>query len=296
MVTVIELNAKCKKLGLKGYTRLSKANLLKLVAKHETKINKKEIAKKNFKKNEELQIIQALSNNRAIQRKTLYNKVNLNEAQFGRTLHRLIQKEEVEAIKKYKPHPSGRGLSREYKMTYRLGWKLRKPKTVVEVLKSPGIKMREKFEFDKYGELRKAQKEKCWKSGCNKNAVYKRIVERNPLPICQSCYDDEKRRLGFAAVRAYVTIKEYDQWVKSKTKPQEQFEIDKHDELRKARKVKPRVKLVGTDRNAFAIIARVRKALMRAGLYDEADKFVKEATSGDYDNVIRSAMKYVDVY
>ena len=34
MVTVKELNAKCKKLGLRGYTRLSKIELEKLIAKH----------------------------------------------------------------------------------------------------------------------------------------------------------------------------------------------------------------------------------------------------------------------
>lgn len=58
---------------------------------------------------------------------------------------------------------------------------------------------------------------------------------------------------------------------------------------------KPIVKLVGTDGNAFAIIGRVSKALKRAGLRKEAEEFVKEATSGDYNHLLQTAMKYVEV-
>ncbi|KKN21636.1 hypothetical protein LCGC14_0923210 [marine sediment metagenome] len=59
---------------------------------------------------------------------------------------------------------------------------------------------------------------------------------------------------------------------------------------------KPRVKLVGMDGNAFAIIGRVSKALREAGLGHRVKEFQKEATSGDYDNVLQTAMKYVNVY
>lgn len=59
-------------------------------------------------------------------------------------------------------------------------------------------------------------------------------------------------------------------------------------------KIKPTVQLSGEDGNAFAIIARVRKALLRAGQKDEATAFVKEATSGDYDHVLQTCMKYAD--
>ena len=56
------------------------------------------------------------------------------------------------------------------------------------------------------------------------------------------------------------------------------------------------VNLVGEDGNAFFIIGRVRLALRRAGVdEEEIEAFTEEATSGDYDNVIRTAMKYVDV-
>lgn len=58
---------------------------------------------------------------------------------------------------------------------------------------------------------------------------------------------------------------------------------------------KPTVKLSGEDGNAFAIIGRVRKALKRAGMHDEAEAFTKEAMGGDYDNLLRACAKYCDV-
>jgi len=59
---------------------------------------------------------------------------------------------------------------------------------------------------------------------------------------------------------------------------------------------KPTVKLVGEDGNAFAIMGRVKKALRRSGADKEyIDKYLKEATSGDYDNLLVVSMEYVDV-
>ena len=55
------------------------------------------------------------------------------------------------------------------------------------------------------------------------------------------------------------------------------------------------VKLVGESGNAFAIIETVRKALKRAGHGAAADEFTAEATSGDYDNVLLTALRYVEV-
>jgi len=60
-------------------------------------------------------------------------------------------------------------------------------------------------------------------------------------------------------------------------------------------KVKPQVKLVGTDGNAFAILAKVKTALRKAGQVEEAEAFMKEAMSGDYDHLLATAMEYVDV-
>ncbi len=56
------------------------------------------------------------------------------------------------------------------------------------------------------------------------------------------------------------------------------------------------VQLTGTDGNAFAIIGRVSRALKRAGHPESAVKeFQDEAMSGDYDHLLQTAMKYVDV-
>ena len=64
----------------------------------------------------------------------------------------------------------------------------------------------------------------------------------------------------------------------------------------KAPDVKPVVELVGQDGNAFAIMGRVSKALRRAGADKEyVDKYMEESMSGDYDNLLVTAMKYADV-
>jgi len=56
------------------------------------------------------------------------------------------------------------------------------------------------------------------------------------------------------------------------------------------------VKLLGEDGNAFFILGQVRRALVRAGHRDLAEQYIKEATSGDYDHLLRVTMKYVNVY
>lgn len=56
------------------------------------------------------------------------------------------------------------------------------------------------------------------------------------------------------------------------------------------------VKLTGRDGNAFAILGRVQKALKRAGASkEEVDEFIEEATSGDYDHLLRTCVKWVEV-
>ena len=55
------------------------------------------------------------------------------------------------------------------------------------------------------------------------------------------------------------------------------------------------VQLSGNDGNAFAIMATVRKALRRAGVSaDEVSEYVKQSTAGDYDNLLRVAMSWVN--
>jgi hypothetical protein len=58
----------------------------------------------------------------------------------------------------------------------------------------------------------------------------------------------------------------------------------------------PSVELLGTDGNAFSIIGLCRRAGKRAGWNDDQlTAFVKEATAGDYDHVLQTAMKYFEV-
>lgn len=59
---------------------------------------------------------------------------------------------------------------------------------------------------------------------------------------------------------------------------------------------KPKLKLVGTDGNAFAIIGACRSAARKAGFSQEKVKqMTDELTSGDYDNVLATACKYFEV-
>lgn len=56
------------------------------------------------------------------------------------------------------------------------------------------------------------------------------------------------------------------------------------------------VKLSGEDGNAFAILARVGKALRANKLGGEVwEEFYMEATDGDYDHLLQTVMKYVNV-
>lgn len=56
------------------------------------------------------------------------------------------------------------------------------------------------------------------------------------------------------------------------------------------------VQLTGNDGNAYSILGAVSKALRLADASeDEIETFMEEATSGDYDNLLRTCMKWVDV-
>jgi hypothetical protein len=57
-----------------------------------------------------------------------------------------------------------------------------------------------------------------------------------------------------------------------------------------------KVTLVGNDGNAFAIMGAVQKALRKAGVsQEELNEYYKESTSGDYDHLIQTAMRWVKV-
>jgi len=54
-------------------------------------------------------------------------------------------------------------------------------------------------------------------------------------------------------------------------------------------------KIVGQDGNAMNIMGTVGGAMRRAGIEKaEIDAYYAEAMSGDYDNVIRTSIKYVN--
>jgi hypothetical protein len=55
------------------------------------------------------------------------------------------------------------------------------------------------------------------------------------------------------------------------------------------------VELVGQDGNAFAILGRVAAALRKAGHTDSVDEYMREAMSGDYDNLLRVTAQTVNV-
>lgn len=57
-----------------------------------------------------------------------------------------------------------------------------------------------------------------------------------------------------------------------------------------------KVKLSGQDGNAFMIMGLVNRALTKAGVPKEIrEEFQKEAMSGSYDNLLQTAVKWVDV-
>jgi hypothetical protein len=54
--------------------------------------------------------------------------------------------------------------------------------------------------------------------------------------------------------------------------------------------------LTGVDGNAFTIMGVVTKALRRGGVdKPERDAFLAEAMSGDYDHLLQTCMKWVEV-
>jgi hypothetical protein len=56
---------------------------------------------------------------------------------------------------------------------------------------------------------------------------------------------------------------------------------------------RPVVDVLKIDGNAFSILGTVNAALKKAGLKAEAETYLKEATSGDYDNLLAVTMSYV---
>ena len=56
------------------------------------------------------------------------------------------------------------------------------------------------------------------------------------------------------------------------------------------------VELTGGNGNAFAILGAVQQELRRGGATpEEVAQFVDEATSGDYDHLLQTVMRWVEV-
>jgi hypothetical protein len=56
------------------------------------------------------------------------------------------------------------------------------------------------------------------------------------------------------------------------------------------------VRLIGRDGNAFSILARVQKELRRAKVRkSEIHEFLKEATARDYNDLLTTVMRWVEV-
>lgn len=56
------------------------------------------------------------------------------------------------------------------------------------------------------------------------------------------------------------------------------------------------VELVGEDGNAFSILGRCKQAMRRAGCTSEQVlEFQNEATSGDYDHLLQTVIKYFNI-
>ena len=56
------------------------------------------------------------------------------------------------------------------------------------------------------------------------------------------------------------------------------------------------VELIGHDGNAFSIMGAVQKSLRRAGVpREELDQYFEEATAGDYDELLATTSRWVNI-
>lgn len=55
------------------------------------------------------------------------------------------------------------------------------------------------------------------------------------------------------------------------------------------------VELTGKDANAFAILGRIRRAILSSNHPELVDSFMQDATAGDYDHLLVTCCVYVTV-
>ena len=57
-----------------------------------------------------------------------------------------------------------------------------------------------------------------------------------------------------------------------------------------------KVRLTGSDDNAFAVLGKVKQAMERKHVpREEIKAFMSEAMSGDYDHLLQTCLRWVDV-
>ncbi len=59
-------------------------------------------------------------------------------------------------------------------------------------------------------------------------------------------------------------------------------------------KEKPALHIIGTDSNAFALLAKARRVAIKHNM--DWNTIKEEAMSGNYDNLLITLMKYFEVY
>lgn len=73
--------------------------------------------------------------------------------------------------------------------------------------------------------------------------------------------------------------------------------VDKFESMpHMTKEVKPKIKLIGTDGNAFVLIGRCESELRKIGKKDLIPEFRKKAMSGDYNNLLCTCMEYFEIY
>ncbi len=60
-------------------------------------------------------------------------------------------------------------------------------------------------------------------------------------------------------------------------------------------RLKPIVYLIGNEGNAFALITKVKAAMLDAGQYEEFEQFIKKTVPGSYHNLLSTVIEYCEV-
>ena len=98
--------------------------------------------------------------------------------------------------------------------------------------------------------------------------------------------------------RLMAELEDYFQkWVQTGNDPLAQLQpLEPKDPVAVETSQKPKLKLVGTDGNAFVVMGRATDAMRKAGLPEHhIDDYLRKAQSGDYDKVLATTIEFCDV-